>query len=381
MTNEAPGHAPSADVHPALLPAKLGSLTLRNRLVVAPMTRVSASPEGIPTDAMADYYLEFAVGGFGLVIVEGTYTDTAFSQGYFNQPGIVTPFQIDAWSRIATGIREAGGRAILQLMHAGALAQGNRYSSTTAGPSPVRPIGAMLPAYGGSGQWPVPHEMTEQEIGEAVTGFASAALNARAAGFDGVEIHGANGYLLDQFLTGYTNQRTDGYGGPLEHRVRIVSEVVAAVRAAVGDDFVVGVRLSQTKVNDSEHRWADAAEAEAAIRAAAAGTDYLHFASDWNGWEQNAKLDTGESPIALAHRLTGLPVIVNGGMHDPEEARRLLQDEEADFVAVARGALANPDLPLRLAGGLSLEPFDMGMISPKADLDNTRRWREENAGR
>lgn len=377
-TPAAPTPASPAAAHPALQPAALGAQTLVNRLAVAPMTRVSASPEGTPTGQMADYYADFARGGFALVITEGTYTDTEFSQGYLNQPGIVREAHVDGWTKVACAVHEHGARAVLQLMHAGALSQGNRHRSGTAGPSAVRPRGEMMPEYGGSGPWPVPAELTREQIAGVVEGFVSAALNARRAGFDGVEVHGANGYLLDQFLTDYTNSRSDEYGGSVRDRVRLAAEVVGRIRAAVSDEgFLVGVRLSQTKVNDFEHRWkGGAADAEVVFAALAeAGAGYLHIASEGRDWIETARLDTGETVTGLARRTTGLPVIANGGMHDPEQAARLLREGHADLLSVGRGALANPDLPRRLADGRPLERFDHAMLQPMATLDGARAWR------
>lgn len=250
MTTAGPGSA-----HPALEPFGLGSLPLRNRFAVAPMTRVSATPEGVPTAQMSEYYREYAAGGFGLIVTEGVYTDATHSQGYFGQPGMVTAAQIAGWRAVTDSAHEAGAAIVAQLMHAGAISQGNTLGFETIGPSAVVPRGQMMADYGGAGgPWSAPREMTVRDIDQVVTGFAVAAANARDAGFDGVEIHGANGYLLDQFLTDYTNLRTDEYGGPVRNRVRLIAQVLAAVRDAVGD-FPVGVRLSQTKVNDFTYRW------------------------------------------------------------------------------------------------------------------------------
>lgn len=166
---------------------------------------------------MAAYYTAYAEGGFGLLITEGTCTDRAFSQGYLHQPGITDEAQAAAWRPVVEGAHAAGARVVLQLMHAGAVSQGNRFRDRAAGPSAVRPLGEQLAKYRGSGPWPVPMELTRRQIAEAVHGFAAAAARARDVGFDGVEIHAANGYLLDQFLTPYTNLRTDDYGGGVEH--------------------------------------------------------------------------------------------------------------------------------------------------------------------
>lgn len=371
-----PSTEPAALTHPALAPTRLAQHALANRLAVAPMTRLSAQPDGEPTGAMADYYESFATGGFGLVITEGTYIDSAYSQGYLYQPGIVTDAHIRGWATVAARIHAAGATAVMQLMHAGALSQGNPHRTGTAGPSPVQPKGEMMPAYGGSGPWPLPHPMSTADVKEVVGSFVAAATRARNAGFDGVEIHAANGYLLDQFLTRYTNQRADEYTGrTLTGRLRLITEVIAEIRAAVGGEFTVGVRLSQTKVNDLDHRW-EPDEAESIFHAMArAHADYLHIASEGHDWIETATLSTGETLTALARRTSDLPVIANGGMHDLDQARNVLDGGHADLLSLARGALANPDLPRRLADGTSLTPFAHGMISPRADLANTARWR------
>ncbi|MFF0307394.1 alkene reductase [Streptosporangium sp. NPDC004379] len=363
--------------HPALEAGRIGELTPANRLVVSPMTRVSAAPDGTPTDEMAEYYAEFARGGFGLVITEGTYTDTVHSQGYLNQPGIVSPEHAAAWREVTGRVHEAGAAVVLQLMHAGALSQGNRYRDDTAGPSAVPPLGEKMPEYGGHGPWPTPRAMDEADIEAAVRGFAESAVRAREAGFDGVEVHGANGYLLDQFLTDYTNRREDRYGGPVTNRIRLAAEVVAAIRAEVGPDFCVGVRLSQTKVNDFTHRWPGGVhDAETVFGALAdANATYLHIASEGRDWIETARMENGVTITGLARRVSGLPVIANGGMHDFGQAAKVLADGHADFLSIGRAALASPDLPRRLADGTPLEDFDHMMLQPMATLDNARRWR------
>jgi 2,4-dienoyl-CoA reductase-like NADH-dependent reductase (Old Yellow Enzyme family) len=364
--------------HPALRPERIGRLTLANRLAVAPMTRVSAAPDGTPTPEMAGYYAAYAEGGFGLLISEGTYTDTVYSQGYLNQPGIVSGEHTEAWRQITERVHAAGSRFVMQLMHAGALSQGNRYRDDTAGPSAVLPRGEKMPEYGGSGTWPAPKAMTPADIETAVDGFVRSAVRARQAGFDGVEVHGANGYLVDQFLTDYTNLRDDSYGGPVSGRVRLAAEIVAAIRAEVGADFCVGIRLSQTKVNDFTHRWPGGSHDAKIIFAALAeaGASYLHIASEGRDWIETARLDGGATITGLARQVTGLPVIANGGMHDLARAAQVLSDGHADLVSVGRGALANPDLPRRLGEGRAPAEFDHMMLQPMATLGNARLWRQ-----
>lgn len=353
-------------IHPVLSPITVGGLSLPNRAAVAPMSRVSTAGDGLATDEMASYYAEFAAGGFGLIITEGTYTDHAYSQAYPNQPAIVTTRQIEGWRAVTTAVRAAGSRILLQLMHAGALAQGGQHRPGSIGPSLVAPKGTKMAAYGGGpGPFVMPVAATRADIAEILAGFAAAARNARAAGFDGVEVHGANGYLIDQFLTTYTNQRDDEYGGCAANRVRLAAEVLSAIRGAVGPGFPVGIRLSQTKVNDLDYRWpGGAAEAEIVFQAAVAraGADYVHLASEGRDWLETATLDTGVTITQLARDVTGLPVIANGGMHEPARAASLLSDGHADLVAIGRGALANPDWPKRVAQGRGLDEFDSAAL-------------------
>lgn len=368
-------------IHPVLSEVRIGALELRNRAVVAPMSRVSTAGDGVPTAAMAEYYARFAVGGFGLITTEGAYIDEEFSQAYPDQPGIVTARQIDAWGAVTDAVHAAGGAIALQLMHAGALLQGNRHTDRGIAPSAIQPKGAKMPAYGGEGPFAVPEAATRADIRRIVGGFAAAAERARTAGFDAVEIHGANGYLIDQFLTDYTNRRDDEYGGEPAGRVRFAVEVVRAVRAAVGPAFPVGLRLSQTKVNDFGYRWSGAAEAETIFRAAgAAGLDYLHLASEGRDWYDTAVLDTGETVTRLARAVTGLPVIANGGMHTSELARTVLGEGHADLVALGRGALANPDWPRVIAAGARPAEFDRTMLDPEVTLAAQRSWEHMRGG-
>lgn len=356
--------------HDALFqPWQLGRLSLPNRLALAPMTRISATPDGLASAAMQRYYQRFAQGGFGLLITEGLYTDQAFSQGYAGQPGLSDARQAKAWRPIVDAVHKAGGAIVAQLMHAGALSQANRFRDTSVGPSAIQPKGEQMASYHGSGPYRLPRAMSEAEIAEAVDGFAQAArLAVEVAGFDAVEIHGANGYLLDQFLTDYSNQREDGWGGDIVGRARLSLEVSRAVRQSVGSEVPVGLRLSQSKVNDFEHRWAGA-EADA-LRLfgalAQADLDYLHLTA-YEAWRP-AFGSEGPSLTSLARRsLPTMSLIANGGLHEPERALQSLGDG-ADLVALARGALANPDWPQRLRRGLALKTFDPALLSPQAGI-------------
>jgi 2,4-dienoyl-CoA reductase-like NADH-dependent reductase (Old Yellow Enzyme family) len=359
--------------HKVLESVQIGRVHLKNRLSVAPMTRVSATADGTPTARMIEYYRAFAVGGFGLIVTEGTYPDDRFSQGYFNQPGIVTRSHVDGWRWVTDAVHEAEGVIFLQLMHAGALSQCNQ---TTIAPSAVKPLGAKMPEYGGTGEFPIPKAMSRLDLQQTVESFANAASRAEGAGFDGVEIHAANGYLLDQFLTTYTNQRTDEYGGKIGNRVRFLSDVARALRDAVSSSFVVGIRVSQTKVNDLHYRWPGGKEDCEVIfpQLAAAGIDYFHVASEGRNWLETATIAEGLTITKLARRLTHVPVIGNGGMHELSLAEMVLSCGHADIVSLGRGALANPNWPNRLRNGRTFSQFEHSMIQPKATIENTDAW-------
>ncbi|MEV6072140.1 NADH:flavin oxidoreductase [Nocardia sp. NPDC052001] len=362
--------------HPALAPTGLDTLELRNRFAVAPMTRISATPDGTPTEQMAEYYRAYAAGGFGLIITEGIYPDAAHSQGYFNQPGLVTEEHIAGWRAVVDAVHAEGSPIVAQLMHAGAISQGNQRGFETIGPSAVAPRGQMMVDYGGvGGAWSAPREMTAEDIEQVVAGFVTAARNARAAGFDGVEIHGANGYLLDQFLTDYTNERTDEYGGSVENRIRLTVRVLHAIREELGD-FPVGVRLSQTKVNDFVYRWPGGEDDARIIFAALRDASYLHIASEGRNFLETAKLASGTTVTKLAREVSGRPVIANGGMHNLPQAADVLNGGHADVLSLGTGALANPDLPRRVETGSELAAFDHEMLHPMANLDSTAAWRE-----
>jgi 2,4-dienoyl-CoA reductase-like NADH-dependent reductase (Old Yellow Enzyme family) len=325
---------------------------------------------------MRRYYGTFARGGFGIVITEGTYIDTDASQGYDRQPGIATAPHAKAWSPIAEEIRSAGAIAIMQLMHAGALSQ--RTTGRTVAPSSIQPRGQMMPEYGGDGPYRRPTTMTARDIRAVRQGFVKAAIRARDAGFDGVEIHAANGYLLDQFNTSYTNRRTDRYGGTPQNRIRLTAEIVEATRTAVGEQFILGVRLSEAKVNDFEYRWPGGPDEAATIFAtlAGVGAGYLHVAGEGRGFRD--ALDGSATPLTtLARQVARRPVIANGGLGDAALAEAVIKGSYADLVSIGRAALVNPDWPQRIARGESLETFAHEMLSPSASLKNSDRWLRE----
>lgn len=352
-------------------PFDMNHLKLKNRFALAPMTRVSATETGSATDTMARYYERFAKGGFGLVITEGIYTDRLFSQGYRFQPGITDEQQALAWRPVVDAVHRHGAAVIAQIMHAGALSQGNRFVDGCAGPSSVRPKGEQMAFYRGEGQYRVPRAMSDEDIADAIAGFAQAAKRAVAmAGFDGVEIHGANGYLLDQFLTDSTNQRTDRWGGDIRQRLALTLEVVAEVKKVVGS-APVGVRISQGKVNDFQHKWAEGEQgAEVVFSSLAdAGVDFIHV-TEYEAW-QPAFSSNDASLVTLARRYApDVTLIANGGLHDEKRAEHVIESG-ADIIAVGKAALANPDLAQRLPERRELNEFDPSLLGPIADIKDS----------
>ncbi len=364
--------------HPALTPGTLQELQLANRYVLAPMSRASATEDGVPTAEMARYYARFAAGGFGLIIAEGAYTDTEFAQSYGNQPGMCSDAHQTGWQRIVDAVHAEGGKIILQLIHAGAVSQ---VVDVPHAPSAVRPDGQMLQGYGPKqGEYGSPTELTAAQIETVKAGFLQAAVRADRAGFDGVEVHCANGYLLDQFLTPETNLREAPYGGSVANRIRLTCEIISEIKAAVRrEDFAVGVRLSQAKATQPDYFWHGGLEDAAIIFAAVAeaGASFIHLASEKNGYAYHSSTRDGHKLTQFARRTTGLPVIANGGLHDPNLAHDVLTSGEADFVSIGKAAMMNPDLPNKLASGQRPLAFTFDLFSYGVSISNQHKWEAE----
>ncbi len=337
---------------------QLGKLSLKNRFIVAPMTRITATDDGSATTTMRNYYERFAKGGFGAVITEGIYTDELYSQGYLNQPGLTNKNHIETWKNVVAAVHEYDTAIIAQLMHAGGQSQGNAYTDVKVAPSEVAPKGEQLEFYGGSGTFATPKSLSLDEITEVRHSFIEAARHAKAAGFNGVEIHGANGYLLDQFLTDYLNLRTDEYGGCIENRLKLITEIIEDVRKEVGADFTVGIRISQIKVADPTYKWTEGETSAETVFSTLNKTDldYIHVTDP--DATQSAFGDGTKSLTAAAKAFSALPVIANGQLGDPDKATQLIANKDADFISLGTSALANPDYPNRLANNKQLKPFD-----------------------
>lgn len=362
--------------HPIFQKANIWQKELINRTVVAPMSRVSATADGLATDEMTDYYSAFATGGFGVIITEGIYTDVYGGQSYNNQPALVNTKQRVSWQRITHAVHKSPSLIFAQLMHGGALSQ---CSENTLAPSAVQPVGVKMASYGGEGDFPLPKEMDLTDIQRMQQGFIDGAVNAYKAGFDGVEIHGANGYLLDQFLTLELNQRNDRYGGTMQNRFRVIAEIIAGIKTSVPSDFIVGLRVSEGKVNDLTYRWANGIETakELAKEIKASQPDFVHVAVQTGEWERDSFYADGISLASVIRQATGIPVIANGGFHSLDKAETALNDNHADLLAIGKVALADPHWVVKTLNDLPIIPFHRDMLWPEATINHTRKIIEE----
>jgi len=325
-------------------PVTLGELELANRVVMAPLTRMRSGSAGVPGDIVVDHYAQRA--GVGLIITEGTYP-TPEGQAFVGQPGIVTDEQVAGWRRVAEAVHARGGRMVLQVMHGGRVT----HPDVNGGRRVEAPSAIAIDGAGhterGKQPYPVPHALSTDEVRDVVAAFVRASERAIEAGLDGVELHGANGYLLHEFLSPAANRREDVYGGSPENRARVVVEVATAVSAAIGAGRV-GLRISP------EHNIQDALETDPADLRATYGTllDQLRPL----GLAYLSVLHrepAGELVQELRARFGG-KLIANSGFSSPttrEEAVRLIEAAHADAVAVGRPVIANPDLVERWQGG------------------------------
>lgn len=345
----------------------IGKHTLRNRYIVAPMTRVSSEEDGTPNERVHQYYERFAKGGFAVVITEGVYPDTQHSQAYKYQGGIATEKHAKAWEPIVSSVKSHGALMIAQLMHGGAQTQGNYYTDVTVAPSEFSPPADKVEVYYGSGPFSTAKALTLEEIDEVKRGFVRSAELAKQAGFSGVELHGANGYLLDEFLSEISNHRTDQYGGSVENRVRLLKEVIEEVREAIGADMMLGIRISQLKATNGSYKW-PGGESDAEIIFSELGktsADYIHISDD-----DATTPGFGKGTMTMAEaakKFTDKPVIACGELSDPSKAANILKQNQADFVGIARQALANPNTPNRVQNGEPLDKFDgKAIMTPQA---------------
>lgn len=335
---------------------QVGSLQLPNRIVMAPMTRSRTDQPGdIPNALMAQYYAQRASAG--LLISEATQISRQ-GQGYSFTPGIYTQQQVQGWRLVTDAVHQAGGRIVLQLWHVGRMSHASFHADgQTVAPSALSPqaqvwvvgedgVGRMLDC-------PVPRALSEQEVAAVVEDYRQAAAKAMQAGFDGVEIHGANGYLIDQFLRTTSNHREDAYGGSVENRIRFAREVVEAVAGEIGAERT-GIRLApfitQRAMNCPE---IIPTILQLAKVLDGKGLAYMHLSeADWD--------DAPEIPDDFRHALRAhfSGRIIVAGKYDAHRAEQIVKSGLADLVAFGRPFIANPDLPARLRDQLPLASFD-----------------------
>ncbi len=351
--------------NPLLQPTTLGRHTLNNRVVLPPLTRQrAAQPGDVPTDLMAQYYRQRASAG--LMITEGAQIEPR-GQGYAWTPGIYSQEQIAGWRKVTDAVHAEGGIIFAQLWHVGRVSHS---ALQPDGAAPVAPsaiqaqqVKAFIETGPGAGTLvapSMPRALSVAEIGEVVALYAQAAQNALDAGFDGVEIHAANGYLVNQFISQHANQRTDDYGGSLHKRLRFLREIVQAVGAVVGPDRL-GVRFTPLFTGTDQDRvYIGLVEddphttyIEAIKVLEQAGVGYLSIAeADWD--------NAPDLPEAFRRdvRRTFSGRILYAGRYTAERGARLLDANLADLIGFGRPFIANPDLPARIANGWPLNPHD-----------------------
>jgi N-ethylmaleimide reductase len=322
-------------------PAKLGSLALQNHLVIAPMTR-SRAIDNIPNDLMAEYYAQRASAG--LIVTEGT-SPSPNGLGYARIPGIFSDAQVAGWKKATSAVHARGAKIFVQLMHTGRITHPLNLpkGAEVVAPSAVAAQGEMYTDAEGMKPFPVPKAMSEADIRHAIAEYAQAAKNAVAAGFDGIELHAANGYLLEQFIRPNSNTRTDQYGGAIENRARFLLAVVDATMAAIGKDRV-GIRLSPFGAfNDMpNYPQMEADYTYLAQALNAKGLVYVHLV-DHSAMGAPAVPDK----IKTVYRDSFKRTLILSGGYDAARAEADLKAGKADLIAVGRPFLANPDLVAR----------------------------------
>jgi N-ethylmaleimide reductase len=331
-----------AETSTLFTPTRLGDLALLSRIVMAPMTR-NRAPDNLPNAMMAEYYAQRA--GAGLIITEGT-APSAAGRGYIDIPGLYSPAQVAGWRRVTEGVHARGGRIAAQLMHTGRISHPDFLDDgTPVAPSAVAAAGQIF-TKAGPKDHPVPRALTEAEIEATIADYAAAARNAVEAGFDGVELHAANGYLPSQFLAANVNRRTDGWGGSIPNRARFVLAALDAMIAAVGGGRV-GIRVSPGGTFNDIHD----PDVEGTYTHLFAELGRRNFA-----WLHLAGTDPGFDLPKLA-RSAGAPVVLNGG-YDRDRAEADLAAGRGEAVSFGATFIANPDLPERLRRRAALNEPD-----------------------
>ena len=362
-------------------PFSIKTLNLRNRIAMAPMTR-AMSPNGVPGADVAEYYERRAKGGVGLIISEGTFVPHPSASHEKNAPRFHGDDALKGWKRVIDAVHAAGGTMFPQLWHVGQVhkppvkeSQGifaeDSNESERVGPSGIFGKDGIFEQLG--------RPATSREISEIIEAFANAAVAAQKLGFDGIEIHGAHGYLIDQFLWSKTNLRDDDYGGDLKRRGRFALEIVSQIRKRVGPDFPIALRLSQWKQQDYSAKLASTPKEweNIVVPLADAGVDIFHL-SQRRFWEGEFGSDLNLA--GWTKKLTGRATITVGSISLDNSMMEMLQGQGSspennltpllsgieqghfDMIAVGRAMIANPDWPQRIRSGMPLNPYRMEML-------------------
>lgn len=338
-----------------LSPVQLGPYKLPNRIVMAPLTRNRAGVGNVPGQLNAEYYAQRASAG--LIITEAAQVSPQ-GLGYPSTPGIHSPEQVEGWRLVTDAVHQRGGKIFLQLWHVGRISHPSLQpdGALPVAPSAVAPEG-MAATYQGEQPYVTPRALETAEITGIIEQYRQGAANALAAGFDGVEIHGANGYLLDQFLHDDSNRRTDQYGGSIENRTRLLLEVTEAVVSVWGSQRV-GVRLSPSgtfgSVYDSDLKALFTYVVSALNRF---GLAYLHLVEPRVAGNETVDEPTSDLSTAYFRPIFQGTLIAAGG-YDREQGNAVLASGDADLVAFGRLFISNPDLPQRFAANAQLNPYD-----------------------
>ncbi|TDT63257.1 FAD-dependent oxidoreductase [Fonticella tunisiensis] len=328
---------------PVFAPISIGSIKLKNRLVVSPMVTVFCDPDGFATEQYIAYHEAKAKGGWGLIITED-YAVDPLGRGFWTA-GLWKDEQMEGHARLTQRVHQHGAKIVAQIYHAGRQAS---YDVIGQQPVSASPIPCPVMGY-------IPRELTIPEIKKIVSEFGDAALRAKKCGFDGVEVHGAHGYLIAQFMSTYSNKRCDEYGGPIENRMRFPLEIIADIRKKCGKDFTVIFRISGDEYVPGGRTIEETKLIAAMLEKA--GVDAIHvsagvYGSTWavipplnvtNGWIVNLAEEV--------KRVVNIPVITVGRINDPRMAETILASGKADLVAMGRASLADPELPNKFAEG------------------------------
>lgn len=341
-------------------PLQIGPLTLNHRVVLAPLTRMRAGQPGdVPRQMNVEYYRQRSTPG-GLLISEGTPISPT-AKGMPATPGIHSPEQIAGWKKVTDAVHSEGGFMFAQIWHVGRVSHSSHQpgGAMPVAPSAVAPAGMAFTSTFNRVPFETPHALTTEEVAGVIADYAQAARNALEAGFDGVEIHGANGYLIEEFLHARTNLRIDQYGGSIENRSRFLIEVATAVAGAIGAERV-GVRLSPFGIaNDSGEPDPLPLYTHVIDRLAELGLAYLHLIEPRASGAGQAEVDHKDMPSASELFRPRWPgVLIAAGNYKPDTAAAAVEAGTADAIAFGRLFIANPDLPERIQAEAPLTPYD-----------------------